>query len=210
MSQIDALIDRLQKGGGAGLDPDKLSPSDELTRTRWPDVKIEKDVVYSSVGGRELRCDVYTKQSAQGFPALPSGKRVGVCVIYGGGWIAGNKNVPFLFGCHLASAGYVAVVPEYRLAPKDRWPACLHDVKACVRWMRANADRLGISADHIACQGNSAGGQLALMLRGPTQRTTPTWREAPGATSIPARCRRAWPSTPPRTPASTRGTTKRP
>ena len=87
-------------------------------------------------------------------------------MIYGGGWVSGGKHVPFLFGCHLARAGYVAVVPEYRLAPQDRWPACMHDVKACVRWMRRSAGRLGISAQHIACQGNSAGGHLALMLAG--------------------------------------------
>jgi pectinesterase len=154
-------------------DPDKLSPMDQLSRIEFSDVLVETDVVYHTVGGRELRCDIYSKPSAEGFPSIEGGKRVGVCVIYGGGWIQGDKSVPYLYGCELARAGYVAVVPEYRLAPKDRWPAMLHDCKACVRWMRAEATRLNISADHIATQGNSAGGQLALMLAGTSASSHP-------------------------------------
>ena len=82
----------------------------------------------------------------------------------------------------LAREGYVCVCNGYRLAlqpqsrdtyvegrwsaPKGLWPAMLYDCKACVRWMRANAASLGISPDHIAVTGNSAGGHLSLMVAG--------------------------------------------
>ena len=42
----------------------------------------------------------------------------------------------------------------------------LHDCKAAVRWMRAHADELGISPDHLAVTGHSAGGHLSLMVAG--------------------------------------------
>jgi len=58
----------------------------------------------------------------------------------------------------------VGVACEYRLSGEAAWPAQIHDVKAAVRWMRANADRLGIDPDKICVTGNSAGAHLALML----------------------------------------------
>jgi acetyl esterase/lipase len=42
----------------------------------------------------------------------------------------------------------------------------LHDVKAALRWMRANAEKLHIDPAKIIVEGNSAGGHLALMIAG--------------------------------------------
>src|SRR4030095_9891570 len=53
---------------------------------------------------------------------------------------------------------------SYRLAPAHRFPAAVHDVKAAVRWLRANAERLGIDPARIGATGDSAGAHLALML----------------------------------------------
>jgi len=44
------------------------------------------------------------------------------------------------------------------------WPRNLHDCKTAVRWLRANAERLGIDPDRIAVAGGSAGGHLASMV----------------------------------------------
>ena len=52
----------------------------------------------------------------------------------------------------------------YRLAPKHQFPAAVHDVKAAVRWLRANAAKYGIDPERIGATGDSAGGHLALML----------------------------------------------
>jgi acetyl esterase/lipase len=57
----------------------------------------------------------------------------------------------------------IAIVADYRVKTRqDAKPAdCVSDAKACVRWVRANAARLGIDPDRIAAGGGSAGGHLA-------------------------------------------------
>lgn len=64
----------------------------------------------------------------------------------------------------LAERGYVAVTVSYRLAPKYQFPAAVHDVKAAVRWLRANADKYQIDPDRIGTTGGSAGGHLTQFL----------------------------------------------
>jgi acetyl esterase/lipase len=64
----------------------------------------------------------------------------------------------------MAERGYVAATVTYRLAPKNPFPAAIHDVKAAVRWLRANADKYGIDANRIGVVGDSAGGHLVQFL----------------------------------------------
>ena len=64
----------------------------------------------------------------------------------------------------LAQRGYVAATASYRLAPRHQFPAAVEDVKAAVRFLRANADKYGIDPDHIGTMGGSAGGHLVLFL----------------------------------------------
>jgi acetyl esterase/lipase len=58
----------------------------------------------------------------------------------------------------------VAATVEYRLAPKYPFPAAVFDVKACVRWLRANAAKYHIDPNRIGVTGGSAGGHLAQFL----------------------------------------------
>jgi acetyl esterase/lipase len=120
-------------------------------------VTIENDVVYGTGGGRDLRCDVFT-------PPAETANGAGVLAIHGGGWVRGERAQLRGYGILLGRLGYTCVLPEYRLATEAQWPACLHDVKAALRWMRANASKLGIDPAKIAVEGNSAGGHLSLML----------------------------------------------
>jgi acetyl esterase/lipase len=64
----------------------------------------------------------------------------------------------------LARQGYVAVAPDYRLAPKHRFPGCLEDCKAAIRWVRANASRLRVDSSRVGVVGLAAGGHLACLL----------------------------------------------
>jgi acetyl esterase/lipase len=80
--------------------------------------------------------------------------------------MSGDRSQLHGYGILLGRLGYVCVATEYRLAGESKWPAQIHDVKAAIRWMRANADRLDIDADKIAVEGNSAGAHLALMAAG--------------------------------------------
>lgn len=122
-------------------------------------VTVEEGVVFGHGGGRELKCDVYTP------PGNPA-HAPGVLLVHGGGWSGGDRTQLKGHGILLGRAGYVCVTAEYRLSGEAKWPAPLHDVKAALRWMRANASRLGIDPARIAVSGNSAGGHLSLMVAG--------------------------------------------
>jgi acetyl esterase/lipase len=122
-------------------------------------VKIEEGVIFGTGSGRELRCDVYR-------PVGASGPLPGVLMLHGGGWQRGDRSIMRSYGLRVSREGFVCVAAEYRLRGEAPWPAQIHDAKAALRWMRANAGALGIDAQHIAVQGNSAGAQLALLLAG--------------------------------------------
>ena len=76
----------------------------------------------------------------------------------------GDKNQLRAYGIQLARYGFVTVCCEYRLSGEAFWPAQIHDCKAALRWMRANANTLGLDPDRIAVSGNSAGAHLSLLL----------------------------------------------
>lgn len=119
--------------------------------------EVTADLVYATVDGRELKLDL-----AQ--PADRSAARPAIVAIHGGAWRAGNKSDLRNLLVEFAEAGYVAISPEYRFCPEHTFPAQVHDVKAAVRWLRANAETYGVDPDRIGAVGFSAGGHLALML----------------------------------------------
>jgi acetyl esterase/lipase len=89
-------------------------------------------------------------------------------LIHGGGMWTGSRADMAGTARELARAGYVAASIDYRLVDaakgRNRWPAQLDDAQRAVRWLRANADRLGIDPQRIGALGWSAGGQLAVLL----------------------------------------------
>src|SRR3989475_2718089 len=96
-----------------------------------------------------------------GWWAKPARRRKGAAIVrVNGGWLTlGTASAYRNFVGHIASsAGADAFVPEYRLAPEHRFPAAVEDVEACYRGL---VDK-GI--DQIAVTGDSAGGDLALVL----------------------------------------------
>jgi acetyl esterase/lipase len=85
--------------------------------------------------------------------------------IHGGAWRAGQKEQgwnrlkPFVSDGKIAGASI-----GYRLSNEAIWPAQIHDCKAAIRWLKANAKDLGIDPDRIIVYGSSAGGHLVSML----------------------------------------------
>jgi acetyl esterase/lipase len=122
-----------------------------------PRVAIQENVLIDTIDGRELRYDIFTP------PGAPR-NAPGVLLVHGGAWLQGEPAQLRGYGIFLGRLGYVCVSAAYRLSGEAKWPAQLHDVKAALRWMRANAGSLGVDPDRIAVHGNSAGAHLALML----------------------------------------------
>ena len=95
----------------------------------------------------------------------PQQNRPAILIIHGGGWSAGSKNdmVYRTLMIDYAMKGYVVANMNYRLIQEAEPPACIEDVRCAIRWMKANANRLGIDPNRIGTYGHSAGGHLSLM-----------------------------------------------
>lgn len=110
-------------------------------------------------------------------------KRPAVLLIHGGAWLFGSRRQLGWYGRRLAENGYVAASVSYRMMPRYPFPACLHDCKAAVRWLRLHAEELRIDPGRIAVLGNSAGGHLAAMLATTKPEDGLEGAENPGASS---------------------------
>ena len=120
-------------------------------------MSVEKDVVFDSSSGRELKVDLYRPEGT----AVPT--RTAVLLVHGGGWVLGDRHMMEALGLRFAAQGFLAAAVEYRLVREAPWPAQLDDVLAAVRWTADNAERLGVDPKRIVVAGASAGAQLAMM-----------------------------------------------
>ncbi len=117
---------------------------------------FDQGIAYANSDPQQVMDIVRPKDTSVKHPAI-------VC-IHGGGFRNGSRKGYQSLCVRLAKEGYVAVTVDYRLAPKAPFPAAVYDVKAAVRYLRANAGKLGINPEKIAAMGGSAGGTLALFL----------------------------------------------
>ena len=120
------------------------------------DVIIDRGIAYTSVPHGKLSLDIVRPKAAGTYP--------GVILIHGGGFNAGKREDYLPFAIRLARQGYVAAAVDYRLTPMYQFPLPLHDVKAAVRFLRANAGKYSVDVEHIAAVGNSAGATFAQLL----------------------------------------------
>ncbi|MCA9079771.1 MAG: sulfatase-like hydrolase/transferase [Planctomycetaceae bacterium] len=131
-------------------------------RTIIPQATLDRldarlNVTYAQYGDRTLQMDLYRPHGAWG--PLPA-----VVCIHGGGWYKGDRTSHTKLAQALAARGYVAATISYRLSGEAPFPAAIHDCKAAVRFLRANAKQFGIDPEHIGAMGLSAGGHLTALL----------------------------------------------
>ncbi len=95
-----------------------------------------------------------------------------IVVIAGSAWFGNDtKERAFtLIGSSLLRAGYAVVAINHRSSREATFPAQINDVKAAVRYIRANADRYRLNAANVGIAGNSSGGHLSAMM-GTTRNT---------------------------------------
>ena len=132
--------------------------------------KIIPDINYANSGNPRQTLDLYLPTKiADSNHSINTEKKVLPLVIWvhGGGWQNGSKlsgKKPARLPRILKTGRYLGASINYRLSGESIWPAHIHDCKAAIRWLSANASKYGINKNKIAVWGSSAGGHLALML----------------------------------------------
>ena len=121
-----------------------------------------KEYVYRKAGDLDMK--LYTV-----FPKdwKAEDRRPAIVFFHHGSWIVGRPTQFNEHSKYLASRGMVAIQVDYRLLDRNGTEPpiiCIEDARSSMRWVRANAKKLGIDHDRIASGGGSAGGHLAAFL----------------------------------------------
>ncbi len=131
------------------------------------EVTVKENVAYGKAGDAELKLDIALPDGEGPFPAI--------VFIHGGGWYQGNRQAYKAAINEAAKRGYVAATITYRLMKFDEakketttatpiFPTQIHDAKAAIRYLRANAEKYHVDPDRIGVTGGSAGGHLSLLV----------------------------------------------
>ena len=125
-------------------------------RLYWPETQNKQ--VYKKVDATELKLHFYYPEEANINDPLPA-----IIFFHGGGWVSGRITQFEPHARHFASKGMVAILAEYRI--RSRYGTtpfdAVADAKSAIRFLRENADELGIDPDQIVGSGGSAGGHIA-------------------------------------------------
>ena len=126
----------------------------------WSGFKVKKNISYAGTGHERQTLDIALPLRREDKKPLPV-----IAYIHGGAWRSGNKNGGLNRLHHYLKSGqYAGVSIGYRLSQHAKWPAQIHDCKAAIRWIKANAKKYGLDEERIAVHGTSAGGHLVAML----------------------------------------------
>jgi acetyl esterase/lipase len=125
----------------------------------WPswapaEVSIQPDIPYAtSASGETLRLDLYLPDAAPA-PLL--------IWVHGGAWENGNKSAMPLEP--LIERGFAVASLDFSPASKAPFPGQIHEIKAAIRFLRAEAARYGYAAERIGIAGASSGAHLAAVV----------------------------------------------
>lgn len=127
-------------------------------RMKNAQVLVERNIAYNDHGKRGM-LDIYTPAGG-----VPDGGAPVLLQVHGGAWMISKKEeqgLPLMN--HLAAKGWVCVAINYRMAPRDPWPAHIIDVKQAIAWIREHIASYGGDPGYIAITGGSAGGHLSAL-----------------------------------------------
>ncbi|WP_195908629.1 alpha/beta hydrolase [Novosphingobium sp. Gsoil 351] len=120
-------------------------------------IKRIQGVAYAQ-GGERNTLDIITSSDA------PTEDARVLIHIPGGAWVTGKRNQqarPLIH--HLARNGWVCVDINYRLGPRNRFPAMLTDVLRAIAWVKTHIAVYGGDPGRIVLTGGSAGGHLTAL-----------------------------------------------
>ncbi len=116
-----------------------------------------KTFAYTINNGRRMKGDIYLPLDAN--HPLPL-----IIHLHGGGWITGSRKDIQTGILRQVKRGYAVASISYSFAQHSKWPRQAHELKAAIRYLRANAQRFGIDGDCIFLWGVSAGGHIAAVV----------------------------------------------
>lgn len=157
-ARMDPLMRALKAIHSAGS-PDSMTPEDLERQRRSQEVlgRLAAPMAgmeYTEFALRNMAC-AWTRLRA------PHGRRHAILYCHGGGYTSGNLGYARVLASKLAHVtGYDVLSFEYRLAPEHPYPAAVED--ALQAWDHLML--LGYGAQDIILAGDSAGGNLALVL----------------------------------------------
>jgi acetyl esterase/lipase len=112
------------------------------------------DIIYAVVDDRELGLDIYMPRGVDDPPLL--------VWIHGGRWLYRTKED--INTLALVEEGFAIASIDFRLSVDEPFPAQIHDIKAAIRFLRANAETYGYEATRIGVHGRSSGGHLTSLV----------------------------------------------
>ncbi|WP_146851063.1 alpha/beta hydrolase fold domain-containing protein [Brevifollis gellanilyticus] len=119
-------------------------------------IEAQRDLAYADTDNPRQKLDLYLPKARKDNKPLPV-----IVFIHGGGWKAGDKSGGLNNVARFVQSGeYAGVSVGYRLTDEAKWPAQIHDCKAAIRWIKANAKEYNLDASKIGVWGTSAGGHL--------------------------------------------------
>ncbi|MEW4529897.1 alpha/beta hydrolase fold domain-containing protein [Maioricimonas sp. JC845] len=156
----DGAISRKEHERFLSRNQNRIPRSERRSRPLPESVRLVADIPYAGTVHPRQQLDLILPKEPTADGPLPV-----VAFIHGGGWRAGDKAAARRQVARFADTGeFAAASIGYRLSGDAIWPAQIHDCKAAIRWLRANADKHGLDLDRICVMGSSAGGHLVAML----------------------------------------------
>jgi acetyl esterase/lipase len=135
--------------------------NDQIQCGKTP-IKTIKDVVYATPRLKDgksmsLKMDILIPE--------PARKRTVVVYVPGGGFVVAAKEGALNLRTYVAESGFAVASVQYRTTRDGaNYRDGVEDIKAAIRYLRANAGKYAIDADVVAVWGESAGGYLAAMV----------------------------------------------
>ena len=122
------------------------------------DAKSWKDVNYAGDSLKAHLLDIY-------LPSSPKESYPVVVILYGSAWMSNSSKGADLnsLGKALLDAGFAIVMPNHRNSFEAKFPAQMHDIKAVIRYVRANASAYQFDTTFVGITGSSSGGNMAAM-----------------------------------------------
>ncbi|MGD9794439.1 MAG: alpha/beta hydrolase fold domain-containing protein [Acidimicrobiia bacterium] len=112
-------------------------------------------IVYGD-GGLRNTLDVWRR------PDAPTSGAPVLIQIHGGAWATGDNRTQALpLVSQMVEAGWVCVLPRYRLSPRATWPDHIVDIMRVISWTKQNIASFGGDPEFVALTGGSAGGHLS-------------------------------------------------